>query len=235
MNYTEVKEELLNRINSLIELMNTIQMQKDGNSSLFTHNFNQTFQLHLGNSISLIEKQIKYYKKKLVEIENNQRLIQLREENRRNEEAKRARIKAAIAAHLDYSNKSDEQLKKEYSYIRAQIRRIAKKIWDLCEGKEIPTFYHYNDFGEIELKKAEGVSVSEMIFEMNEIISNLEANLSAIEDNYRGMDLKEIPVLEIPDDELNSYQEEEPLEIEEMLRDNPDEEDLDNYSLRIRN
>ena len=231
MNFTEKKEELLNKINSLIELMDTLKMQKEERVSLFTDEYSQRYQTHLGNSISIVEKQINNYKNKLIELEKNQRLIQVREENRKNGIDDRERIKNAIAAQQDYSSKSDEELRHDYSYIRAQIKRIAKKIWDLCEGKEIPTFYHYNDSLEIELKKAEGISVSEMIFEMNEIISNLEANLSAIEECYRGMDLKTIPIIEIPEEEL----EEESLEIENMLRDNSEDLTPENYSFRIRN
>lgn len=234
MNFTEKQEELLNKINSLIELIDDLKMKKEERTSLFTDEFSQRYQTHLTNTISIVEKQINEYKKQLIELEKKQRVIEIREENRKNGIDERERIKNAIAAQQDYSSKSDEELRHDYSYIRAQIKRIAKKIWDLCERKEIPTYYHYNDSLEIELKKSEGVPVSEMIFEMNEIISNLEANLSAIEECYRGMDLKTIPVIEIPEEEFEEYQEES-REIENMLRDNQEDLTTDNYSYRMRN
>ena len=179
--------ETLKNINALKAILSDLKKQLTAGESLFTPEYSESYRNSLRGTISIIEKQIEEYNAKLVEV---------RQEGKRAKREAREVEKSIIAERRDYSNKSDEELRKEYSYIRAQIKRIAKKIETLCDHKDVTTFYQRDENGTIKLVKSEGYSESEMIYEMNEIISELETNLSTIEEYYRGTNLKEVPVLE---------------------------------------
>ena len=112
---------------------------------------------------------------------------------------------------IDYSNMSDEELRNRYSSIRAQIRIIAKKIWDVCEHKDVSTFYMYLDDGDVSLVKAEGVSEATMLYEMNQVIVGLEERLLEIEKYYRGTNLNDVPLLD--DDVFNKNYENDDFDV----------------------
>ena len=132
-----------------------------------------------------------------IELErNNERMKQLIQEmERRNKEEQKA-LREVIASQNDYSTKSNEELELEYRQIRAQIKRIARKIWSICDHEDISTYYKFNDVGEIILEKAADESESSMLFEMNQIMQELEIKLSTIEEYYTGTNLKEMPILD---------------------------------------
>lgn len=150
--------------------------------SLNTHY--QNFVNSLNILITAIEDEIEQY---------NQTLSRLEREH---QEA----LKTKAMEKRNYAAMSDEELRKQNSSIRSQIKRIENKIADIYDGKEISTVYRYNDFGEVILVKVDDLPIAEMVYEMREIIADLEERLNDIEENYKGTSLKEIPIFDESDD-----------------------------------
>lgn len=215
MKNIEEKKELIKRIAVLKKLLSKLQQQLNSDSNLFNEENRALYNTSINTAIEIVEKQIEEYSKRLMAIQQQEQEEKIQE---------RKLKKAMIAEQNNFSNKSDEELRTAYSRIRAQIKRIAKKIFDLCEHKDIPTFYQYSDIGEIVLVKAEGHTPSEMIYDMNEIISDLETNLSTIEDYYRGTDLKGVPYETLPPDDEYYEENEDDEYIDDIIASFPEEQ-----------
>lgn len=96
----------------------------------------------------------------------------------------------------DFSSMSDEELRGQYSSIRALINRVEKKIDAVAKDEEVTTIYKCNEEGAIELVEVTNIDKQQALYEMQEIVQNLEEDLAEIEENYKGFDLKSTPVLD---------------------------------------
>ena len=96
----------------------------------------------------------------------------------------------------DYSKMSEEELKQQYSTIRDLIAKVSEKIEAICNEENVSSVYKYNDLNEVELVDAKDFQKDEVLYEMQEIVRNLEEELHEIEENYDGFDLEDTPILE---------------------------------------
>ena len=96
----------------------------------------------------------------------------------------------------DYSQMSDQELKEQYSSIRALINRVERKIAAICDEEDIKSVYQYNEQGEVVNVGIKDYVRQKALYEMQEIVQDLEEDLIAIEENYQGIDLTATPVLD---------------------------------------
>ena len=62
--------------------------------------------------------------------------------------------------------------------------------------ENVSSVYKYNDLNEVELVDAKDFQKDEVLYEMQEIVRNLEEELHEIEENYDGFDLEDTPIIE---------------------------------------